>query len=307
MTILSQPSKIFISYSHVDAEYLRRLLIHLSPYERRGLINVWADTKLSAGRDWFRDVVQAISEADVAILLISADFLASKFIADNELPPLLHRAEADGTRIIPVILKPCAYDDIPELSRFQTVNDARTPLLAMTEVEIENVWVQVARTVKQSISNSSDRQVLKIQVPSEPQSLETFEDFLEPLSSGEDEYDYIDSFLAHEIRNPRSIHKYFVYEYQHLDELEFIKDAHRYTQHIPNRDEILKEVSHLFEHSGWEGDGDLGLIWFPPFVDAGIEDTWGFVVWHVKQSNNGTSWLASPYELPFKRLQYQNN
>jgi hypothetical protein len=63
----------------------------------------------------------------VAILLVSADFLASKFIAENELPPLLAAAQMEGAVILPVILSACPYEDT-ELAKFQAVNSLSKPL-----------------------------------------------------------------------------------------------------------------------------------------------------------------------------------
>jgi hypothetical protein len=72
-------------------------------------------------------------------------------------------------------------------------------------------------------------------------------------------------------------------------------------------DETVKEVEKLFKKNGWEGDGKIGLIWIPPFIDIGIgEGTWGTYLWHVKQLNDGTSFIASPIPLNIKRLQDQN-
>src|SRR5262245_50873128 len=82
-------SQVFISYSHKDKEWLERLLIFLNPLERNGIIKCWADTKIDAGGKWKQEIKQAIESASAAILLISADFIASDFIATDELPPLL--------------------------------------------------------------------------------------------------------------------------------------------------------------------------------------------------------------------------
>ena len=68
----------------------------------------------------------------------------------------------------------------------------------------------------------------------------------------------------------------------------------------------LEKIEELFREIGWEGDGKLGVIWIPPFVDIGIEDGWGTYIWHVKQSNNGTSWLASNCTLNFERIKAQD-
>ncbi len=94
---------VFISYSHKDVQYLERLKTHFAFDERKGSLSVWEDTRLSPGSPWRVEIEQAIKKTRIAILLVSADFLASKFIAETELPPLLAAAKTEGAIIIPVI------------------------------------------------------------------------------------------------------------------------------------------------------------------------------------------------------------
>jgi transcriptional regulator with XRE-family HTH domain len=78
--------KVFVSYSHKDKDFLTRLLVHLWPLEKKGLIDPWADTRISAGEKWKIEIQKALEQARAAVLLVSADFLASDFIIDDELP-----------------------------------------------------------------------------------------------------------------------------------------------------------------------------------------------------------------------------
>jgi hypothetical protein len=116
--------------------------------------------------------------------------------------------------------------------------------------------------------------------------------------------------MFHDIENVKN---HFVYQYQHLDDLtgilaptEVYRNFGDFISKEIEVDELVEEVKKLLLKNGWEGDGDIGLIWLPPFIDVGIEDTLGTYIWHVKQKNNGISWLASPVELNFERLMAQN-
>lgn len=84
---------VFISYSHKDKGFLDRLMVHLRPLEKKKLIEPWADSRIVAGEKWKVAIESSLKKARAAILLISADFLASDFIVDNELPPLLKKAD----------------------------------------------------------------------------------------------------------------------------------------------------------------------------------------------------------------------
>lgn len=143
---------VFISYSHSDQEYLDRLLVHLKPLERDGLIDLWADTKLRAGDRWKIEIERALGKATVAVLMVSADFLSSDFIVNNELPPLLRRAEENGTRIIPLIVKPCRFTRDQNLKHFQAVNDPKDALIRVSVGEQESIYDQVALEIEQTLS-----------------------------------------------------------------------------------------------------------------------------------------------------------
>ncbi len=145
-------SKVFISYSHADRRWLDQLQVFLKPVERTGLIERWDDTKLEAGQKWRDEIHKALESAKVAVLLVSANFLASDFIADQEIPPLLAAAERDGALILSVIVSPC--DLPPSLSQFQAVNDPKKTLVDMKKGERDRVWIKVVKSIESAISES---------------------------------------------------------------------------------------------------------------------------------------------------------
>jgi hypothetical protein len=92
----------------------------------------------------------------------------------------------------------------------------------------------------------------------------------------------------------------YVYEYTFLDDLSFI-------QPCENNSEINGfTIIEIFKKHGWEGDGEIGIIWLPPFLtDDGSTD--GTYLWHVKQRNNGISYIISPCSIPIGYLGSNNS
>lgn len=144
-------TKVFISYSHKDASYLQRLQTHFSHYERLGRVEVWNDTKLAQGAVWHEEIRKAAAQTKVAVILVSADYLASQFIVEKELPPLLHAARTEEAIIIPIILSACAFG-ASQLAQFQAVNDPKKPLSSMNWDETEKIWATVARIVSDAVN-----------------------------------------------------------------------------------------------------------------------------------------------------------
>ena len=147
-------TQIFISYSHKDAKWLARLRVHLRPLEREYRVEVWDDTRISPGSTWKEEIKKAVESAKVAILLISADFLASDFIATDELPPLLKAAKEEGATILPIIISPSRFLQNSRLTQFQAANDPSEPLVEMREGQQEAVFVKVAVAIETLLSKT---------------------------------------------------------------------------------------------------------------------------------------------------------
>jgi hypothetical protein len=141
-------TQIFVSYSHADADWLKRLQVHLKPLERTGAIAWWDDTQILPGMVWRDEIEKALSAVQIGVLLVSADFLASDFIANHELPPLLAAAQAKGLTILSLIVGPSQFQNTPELSRFQAVNDPAQPLIGLSKAEQETMLLKLADRIQ---------------------------------------------------------------------------------------------------------------------------------------------------------------
>jgi hypothetical protein len=153
MTSVSpQRTKLFISYSHADKVWLERLKRHLTPSIRDGLLDSWDDTRIRTGDDWRQEIRNALDTAQVAVLLISADFFASDFIVGEELRPLLAAAQKKGIRILPLIIGASRFKRDPQLSCLQATNSPDQTLDKMTKPEQEEVLNRLAEEIENLFS-----------------------------------------------------------------------------------------------------------------------------------------------------------
>src|SRR5262245_51588791 len=101
--------QVFISYSHKDTAFLNELLVHLKPLERLKLVSAWSDTQIVAGSQWFAQIKAALARTKVAVLLVSPNFLASDFINQHELGPLLQEVKNGGVVLLCVPIDDCNH------------------------------------------------------------------------------------------------------------------------------------------------------------------------------------------------------
>jgi hypothetical protein len=84
-------TKLLISYSHEDIRWLTAVKEQLAVLEREGLLDLYEDTQLQAGEAWYERLQSEMSAAKVGLLLLSAPFLSSGFIRNEEVPKLFDR------------------------------------------------------------------------------------------------------------------------------------------------------------------------------------------------------------------------
>jgi len=157
---------IFISYSHQDEAWKDRLMGHLRVLQLEGAFDVWDDRQIAVGETWYPAIEQAINEASLAILLVSVNFLTSKFIRSEEIPRFFKRRAEEGMRIYPIIVKPCPWKGVDWLSSIQVRPKDGTPLTSGDDYAVDEVLSNIALEIESLLRT----QPVKKLVPSTPSS-----------------------------------------------------------------------------------------------------------------------------------------
>jgi hypothetical protein len=102
-------ASVFFSYTHVDESLRDQLEVHLSLMKREGLITAWHDRRIVAGSDIDNSIDEHLESADIILLLVSANFIASEYCFATEMKRAMERHKAGEARVIPVILRACDW------------------------------------------------------------------------------------------------------------------------------------------------------------------------------------------------------
>jgi hypothetical protein len=146
-------AQVFISYSHKDGRWLNELRKHLTPRVREQAIRVWEDTQLRAGDRWLQSIEEALASAKVAVLLVSANYLASDFIASREIPPILQAQAATGLRIVWIPVSASAYTVTP-IKAFEAACDPARPLDSLAPARRNQLWVEISEAIVAALAGA---------------------------------------------------------------------------------------------------------------------------------------------------------
>ncbi|MCB0617307.1 MAG: toll/interleukin-1 receptor domain-containing protein [Saprospiraceae bacterium] len=138
--------RVFLSYAHKDQALQQQLDAHFAALKRSGRITWWDDTLIQPGSEWHDEIHNRIRQADLILLLVSADFLNSKYIWEHELTIALERQARGEVRVVPVILRPCDWQDTP-FARLQALPAGAKPVTQWNDAD--EAFLNVVLQIKQ--------------------------------------------------------------------------------------------------------------------------------------------------------------
>ena len=141
-------AKIFCSYSHKDEKYREELETHLALLARRGAIDVWHDRLIRPGQDWAHEIDHNLEHANLVLLLVSADFLASQYCYGIEMSRALEQAQAGTTRVVPILVRKCDVQGAP-FAALQWLPTGSKPVKNWTDRD--SAWTDVARGIRKVV------------------------------------------------------------------------------------------------------------------------------------------------------------
>lgn len=142
---------VFICYCRQDIRFKNSLIKSLKVGAQYSKFHIWQDGNIPYGEPWKNEIEKAIEEAKVAILLISDDFLGSKFIIKDEIPRLWKRKQENDIKIIPIIVSPCSWQLVPWLEEIEVLLKGERTLASMRPYQRNSVYVEVTRIVSNYI------------------------------------------------------------------------------------------------------------------------------------------------------------
>ncbi len=150
--------KIFFCYAHEDEALLNKLKSHLKPLQREGLIEVWHDRDISAGKEWEREINEQLNTAQIILLLVSSDFINSDYCYGIEMKRALDRHGRNEAKVIPVILRPVYWQGEP-LGKLQALPTDGKPVESSGWHSTDEALYDVVEGIRKALLDMQKKEV----------------------------------------------------------------------------------------------------------------------------------------------------
>ncbi len=146
---------------------MEKLRTHLRPLERVKMAKIWYDGIIEAGKDWEKEIKTHLHTADIILLLISADFIDSDYCYDEEMMDALKKHEQNEARVIPIILRPCAWKFSP-FAKLQVLPKDGKPVMEHEDyafTEIAEAVAMICQNKKAETKTSQSGSMFTEKIP----------------------------------------------------------------------------------------------------------------------------------------------
>ena len=143
-----KPLRVFCSYSHRDEEYLNELRTWLRGLERQGLIEWWHDRQIPPGWEWEEAIDKNLRIAEVILLLVTPDFMASDYVYEKEIDRAIERHKQGKARVIPIILRPALWK-WASFGNLQALPKDAKPITTWTNQD--QAWLDVVKGIRKAV------------------------------------------------------------------------------------------------------------------------------------------------------------
>lgn len=151
------PPTLFFSYSHIDEALRNQLEVHLSALKRQGLIATWHDRRITAGTPVGDAIDANLNASQIILLLVSSDFIASDYCYEREMERAMQRHKTGEARVIPVILRPCDWHDLPFGKLLAAPRDGKAITIWPN---IDEAFLDVERAIKGALKELGEKHKL---------------------------------------------------------------------------------------------------------------------------------------------------
>ncbi len=169
--------EVFYSYSHKDEELRNQLENHLAMLRRDGIIKGWHDRRISAGQEWDGKIDEHLNSAQVILLLVSADFLASNYCYDIEVKLAMERHDSGDACVIPIILRPCDWQKASFGKVHALPKDANPVTLW---ADRDEAFLDVAKGIRNTVEERGSQNRASTSVETEVESVSTKAEITKP-------------------------------------------------------------------------------------------------------------------------------
>ena len=151
------PVEIFCCYARKDKPLLSELRTHLMPLQRQGNIALWADTDIDAGTEWEEEINKHLNTAQIILLLVSSDFIASDYCYGKEMMRAMERHKAGEAQVVPIILRPVLWKHAP-FGILQALPTDAQPIIGSTWHNQDEALLDVANGIQKIVQRFLHRE-----------------------------------------------------------------------------------------------------------------------------------------------------